>query len=101
MGLSAMQYLILVAVIILVFATDLLVGKRNKDRHGGGNGAKDKKGAQEDTCVSGYCIDPTYNKLELPSTKPSHVRINLEVSTIYMIFICFNTKFNLKYLDLC
>ena len=79
MGLSAMQYLILIAVIILVFATDLLVGKRNKDRHGGGNGAKDKKAAQEDTCVSGYCIDPTYNKLELPSTKPSHVRINLEV----------------------
>ena len=86
MGLSAIQYLILIAVIILVFATDLLVGKRNKDRHGGGNGAKDKKGAQEDTCVSGYCIDPTYNKLELPSTKPSHVRINLEVTMI-------NTKF--------
>ena len=34
----------------------------------------------EDTCVSGYCLDPTYNKLELPSSKPSHVRINLEVT---------------------
>ena len=81
MGLSATQYLILITVIILAFATDLLVGKRNRDRHGAGNGAKDKKNVQEDICVSGYCLDPTYNKLELPATKPSHVRINLEVNT--------------------
>ena len=82
MGLSSTQYLILLAVIILTFATDLLVGKRNRDRHGSGNGAKDKKTA-EDTCVNGYCIDPTYNKLELPSKQPSHVRINLEVNTLH------------------
>ena len=83
MGLSAIQYLILLAVIILIFATDLLVGKRNRDRHGGGNGAKDKKNVAEDTCVNGYCIDPTYNKLELPSKQPSHVRINLEVNKLH------------------
>ena len=82
MGLSATQYLILLAVIILTFATDLLVGKRNRDRHEARNGAKDKKTA-EDTCVNGYCIDPTYNKLELPSKQPSHVRINLEVNTLH------------------
>ena len=79
MGLSIIQYVILIAVIILVFATDMLVGKRNRDRHANKDGAKDKKVIQEDTCVSGYCIDHTYNKLELPATKPSHVRINLEV----------------------
>ena len=66
--------------IILAFATDFLVGRRqNRDRHGNGNGAKDKLKVAEDTCVNGYCLDPTYNKLELPSTKKSHVRINLEV----------------------
>ena len=80
MGLSIIQYVIFIAVIILVFATDMLVGKRNRDRHANKDGAKDKKVIQEDTCVSGYCIDHTYNKLELPATKPSHVRINLEVS---------------------
>ena len=79
MGLSAPQYFILLSVIILAFATDFLVGKRNRDRHGNGNGAKDKLKVAEDTCVNGYCLDPTYNKLELPSTKKSHVRINLEV----------------------
>ena len=79
MRLSATQYLVLVTVIILVFSTDLLVGKRNRDRHGAGNGAKDKP-KQEGTCVNGYCLDPAYNKLELPPTKPSKVRINLEVN---------------------
>ena len=83
MGLSAIQYLILLAVIILIFATDLLVGKRNRDRHGTGNGAKDKKIAAEDTCVNGYCIDPSYNKLELPPKQPSRVRINLEVIRLH------------------
>ena len=82
MGLSIIQYVILIAVIILVFATDMLVGKRNRDRHANKDGAKDKKVIQEDTCVSGYCIDHTYNKLELPATKPSHVRINLEVRRV-------------------
>ena len=88
-SLSASQYFILLSVIILAFATDFFVaGKRNRERHerdrnsgnNGGNGAKDKKNVAEDTCVNGYCIDPLYNKLELPSTKTSHVRINLEVS---------------------
>ena len=83
MGLSALQYLIMTAVIVLVFATDMLVGKRNRDRHGAGNGAKDRKIVEEDTCVNGYCISPSYNKLELPSSKPSHVRINLEVGIQY------------------
>jgi hypothetical protein len=83
MRLLAIQYLILIAVIILIFATDLLVGKRNRDRHNAGNGAKDKKTVAEDTCVNGYCLDPTYNKLELPPTQPSNVKINLEVNKLY------------------
>ena len=83
MGLSAIQYLILLAVIILIFATDLLVGKRNRDRHGAGNGAKDKKNVVEDTCVNGYCIAPDYNKLELPPSQPSNVKINLEVNKLH------------------
>ena len=64
------------------------------------------KSKGEDTCVSGYCLDPTYNKLELPSSKPSHVRINLEVTSrvkkisnsfsvitqnLTMVIICSNT----------
>ena len=41
-----------------------------------------KKKKKEDTCVYGYCLDPTYNSLELPSkVTATHIKMNLEVRT--------------------
>ena len=34
---------------------------------------------KEDVCVMGYCLEPDFNKLELPSNL-THVKMNLEVS---------------------
>lgn len=46
------------------------------------SGAKKKK--KEDTCVYGYCLDPTYNTLELPSKiTATHIKMNLEVRITY------------------
>jgi len=39
-----------------------------------------KKRKKEDTCVYGYCLDPSYNTLDLPSkTVATQIRMNLEV----------------------
>ena len=68
---------------VIVLAFEVGDGKRrdHKDQQQNRNnlGTKNNKKG-EDTCVSGYCLDPTYNKLELPSSEKNHVRINLEVS---------------------
>ena len=39
---------------------------------------------EQEQCVEGYCLDSTYNKLELPSPK-THVRVNLEVLDIIRV----------------
>ena len=67
------------AVILGVFTIGVSIAKRNENVHINEDDSHDIDDASEETCVSGYCIDPTYDKLELPSTKPSHIRMNLEV----------------------
>ena len=83
MGLSAKQHLILIIAIIFDFPSEMGAVPRvtgsNRDRHGS-VAKQNKNKAPKDTCVSGYCLDPAYNKLELPPTMPAHVRINLEVN---------------------
>ena len=39
---------------------------------------------EEEKCVEGYCIDSTYNKLELPTPR-THVKVNLEVLDVIRI----------------
>ena len=38
----------------------------------------------QEQCVEGYCLDSSYNKLELPSPR-THVRVNLEVLDIIRV----------------
>ena len=78
------------AIVLLLFAQDLLVlGKRNKERHNRDannerNGEKDKgKGRDKpQQCVSDYCLPHDYNALDLPSSERQDVQINLEVSVL-------------------
>ena len=43
-----------------------------------------KKKKKEDICVYGYCLDHSYNSMELPSkVHATHVRMNLEVSSVW------------------
>lgn len=83
-------------VIILAFTTDELQGKRNKERHNRESTKKAEESVKKvDTCVSGYCIGPTYNSLELPSTGRQDVKMNLEVCSIigpHVITMVFPTK---------
>lgn len=65
-------------VTILALAPDMMASKRNKNRH-------PEKEEPEDTCVNRFCLDPAYNKLELPETKKTHVRMNLEVNGILKV----------------
>ena len=74
--------LCLITMIIVLDCPIVLSGKRSKGKGDGAHKILKDRIKGEDTCVSGYCLDPTYNKLELPSSKPSHVRINLEVAKI-------------------
>ena len=76
------KYLMIKAVVLGVFTIGVLMAKRNENPHINEDDLHDIDDASEWTCVSGYCIDPTYDKLELPSTKPSHIRMNLEVFVI-------------------
>ena len=39
---------------------------------------------EEEKCVEGYCIDSSYNKLELPTPR-THVKVNLEVLDVIRI----------------
>ena len=73
------KYLMIKAVILGVFTIGVSIAKRNENVHLNEDDSHDIDDASEEACVSGYCIDPTYDKLELPSTKPSHIRMNLEV----------------------
>ena len=80
----AIQFVCLV--ILMAFIVELQAGKRkHRDESGEGEGtgvegAKKKKKKEADTCVLGYCLDPSYNSLELPSKDTvTHVRMNLEV----------------------
>ena len=73
------KYLMFKAVIFGVFTIGASIAMRNENVHLNEDDSHDIDDASEETCVSGYCIDPTYDKLELPSTKPSHIRMNLEV----------------------
>ena len=73
------KYLMIKAVILGVFAIGVSTAKQNENVQLNEDDSHDIDDASEETCVSGYCIDPTYDKLELPSTKPSHIRMNLEV----------------------
>ena len=68
--------------IIVMDSPTVFSGKRSKNQGDGAHKTLKDRIKGEDTCVSGYCLDPTYNQLELPSSKPSHVRINLEVLKI-------------------
>ena len=74
--------LMIKAVVLGVFTIGVSIAKRNENLHISEDDLHDIDDASEWTCVSGYCIDPTYDKLELPSTKPSHIRMNLEVFVI-------------------
>ena len=74
--------LMIKAIILGILAIGESIAKRNENLHLSEDDSNDIDDASEETCVSGYCIDPTYDKLELPSTKPSHIRMNLEVIVI-------------------
>jgi hypothetical protein len=55
-----------------------------RHRRDGGGDVTAKKKKKEDTCVYGYCLDPTYNSLELPSKiTATHIRMNLEVHLLH------------------
>jgi hypothetical protein len=57
--------------------------RHRRDNDGGAKEASGtKKKKKEDTCVYGYCLDPSYNTLELPSkVTATHIKMNLEVSS--------------------
>ena len=72
-----------ILLILLSFMSDPSDATRRHRREGD---AKEptvsKKKKKEDTCVYGYCLDPTYNSLELPSkVTATHIKMNLEVRT--------------------
>ena len=79
-----------ITMIIVLDSPIVLSGKRGKGQGDGAHKTLKDRIKGEDTCVSGYCLDPTYNKLELPSSRPSHVRINLEVAKIDKIELDLN-----------
>ena len=76
------KHLMIKAVVLGIFIIGVSMAKWNENLHINEADLHDIDDASEWTCVSGYCIDPTYDKLELPSTKPSHIRMNLEVFLI-------------------
>ena len=83
-----MRAAISISVIFLAFAIAPLDGKRNRDRRNNGeNSGNDRKTKKEDTCVMGYCLDPMYNKLELPTSDKTHVRMNLEVRSRLHVYV--------------
>jgi hypothetical protein len=45
-----------------------------------------------DTCVSGYCLGPSYNPLDLPSPGVTHIRMNLEVKVFFFILLHLSAK---------
>ena len=72
-----------ILLILLSFMSDPSDATRRHRREGD---AKEptvsKKKKKEDTCVYGYCLDPSYNSLELPSkVTATHIKMNLEVRT--------------------
>ena len=83
---STKSVLCFITMIIVMDSPTVLSGKRSKNQGDGAHKTLKDRIKGEDTCVSGYCLDPTYNKLELPSSKPSHVRINLEVLRLKQLF---------------
>ena len=70
----------IISIIVIIENSIVMSGKGRKIQDDNSNKSWKDSIKGEPTCVSGYCLDPTYNKLELPSSKPSHVRINLEVT---------------------
>ena len=76
---SLMKYFIPIIVTFYVMSIDPSMSKLTNKRHRSVDRDENKNDDDEKTCVSGYCIDPTYNKLELPPSMPSNVRMNLEV----------------------
>ena len=79
MDISVKQYSAIKAVILIIFAIDVSLAKRNGEDQLRGTNYDSIDDFSEETCVSGYCIDPSYDKMEFPSSKPSHIRMNLEV----------------------
>ena len=75
----AKKYLPCITIVILIANVNLFHGKRFRVRDKDENKSKGVSNTRSDICISGHCIDSTYNKLELPSSKPSHIRLNLEV----------------------
>ena len=67
---------------MLITGINLVFGKRMRGRDKYENKSKHVSMIAEDTCISEHCIESTYNKLELPPSHPSHVRLNLEVIKI-------------------
>ena len=76
--------ILLSVVIIMTVMSDSSDATRRHRREGEPKeGAAPKKKKREDNCVYGYCLDHTYNSLELPSkVTATHIRMNLEVSPI-------------------
>ena len=76
----ASKYLIFVNLIIFAFSIGRIIGRRDGDGRETGMVSMDNLMTAKGTCVNGYCLDPSYKKLELPPTSPAQVRINLEVN---------------------
>ena len=79
---DAKKILPCLTIIALATQIKLLLGKRVRGRYKEENKSKHVSKIGEDICISDHCIESTYNKLELPPSHPSHVRLNLEVIEI-------------------
>ena len=72
-----MNVLLTVVLLVVAFTPDLLLGKRNRERHNRAATSGEKKLPEK--CVSGYCLPSDYNPLDLPSSDKQDVKMNLEV----------------------
>ena len=79
---DAMKFVPFLTILILITGINLVFGKHVRGRDNEKNKSKHISLIDEDVCISGHCIESTYNKLELPPSQPSHVRLNLEVIKI-------------------
>ena len=71
---------ILIALSITMDPSSAHIRHRRDNDGGAKESSGNKKKKKEDTCVYGYCLDPSYNTLELPSkVTATHIKMNLEV----------------------
>ena len=74
-----LKWIVVCVTIILSDASD--ASTRRHRREGEVKDGTPKKKKKDDICVYGYCLDSTYDSLELPTrTHATHVKTSLEVN---------------------